>query len=163
MNFMEVMAVYNGSNGDETVAMYRRLETLGPAGVVAMNLFRATKASARAKVYRGGNGRGSYRGQAYEKKDWSIGQLCAAMTAHGEALGIAWGWGRDEGAIGFEDVLYVDLPEGQVSFHCRSRKDGPDYPGEWDQVRKAGPTRICKHVSALLAPMPVARIKETAE
>lgn len=151
MTYDEVMEVYAGSNGDATLAMYKRLQTFGPAGAIAMNLFRCTKASARAKVYRGGNGRGSYRGQAYEKKDWSIGQLCDALTAHGAELGIVWGWGHDPGAPGFEDVLYVMLPcDGQVSFHCRGRKQGPDYPGEWDQVRGAGPTRICKHVARLL-------------
>jgi hypothetical protein len=47
----ECSAIYHGSNGALTVDLYARLEALGPAGIVAMNLFRAAKASERAKVY----------------------------------------------------------------------------------------------------------------
>lgn len=32
-------------------------------------------------------------------------------------------------------MLYVDLPNGQVSFHCPARLGGPNYPGEWDGQR----------------------------
>lgn len=166
MNFMEVMAVYNGSNGDETVAMYKRLEALGPAGVIAMNLFRCTKASGRAKVYRGRGSR-AWRAQAYDKKNWSIGLLAAALAEHAASLGIAWGWGVDELLAKTDDphvhVIYVDLPEGQVSFHTDERRPGPDHPTGWDQVRGAGPTRICKHVSALLTTSPAEVLKEAAE
>ena len=30
------------------------------------------------------------------------------------------------------DVLYIDLPQGQVSFHSTKCLDGPDYPKPWD-------------------------------
>ena len=29
-------------------------------------------------------------------------------------------------------VLYVDLPTGQVSWHCTMRGSGPDYGDDWD-------------------------------
>ena len=57
--------VYRASDGEATKRLYVELELLGPAGVIALNLFRACKNSERAKAYRGGNGHGSYRSQAY--------------------------------------------------------------------------------------------------
>jgi hypothetical protein len=146
--FIDIMQVYDGSNGDATKALYARLEKLGPAGVVAMNLFRACKASARAKVYRGGG----YRGMAYEKKDWSLGNLCQALRKDAEVLNIVWGWGLDPSAVGYEHVLYIEIPGGgQVSFHNARRHDGcPDYPSEWDKVREMAPTRICQWIVKIL-------------
>jgi hypothetical protein len=62
VNLIDVALVYEGSNGDATRVLYARLEALGPIGAIAVNVFRAHKSSARAKVYRGGErGRGSYR------------------------------------------------------------------------------------------------------
>lgn len=145
--FIDIMQVYDGSNGDATKALYARLDKQGAAGIVAMNLFRACKASARAKVYRGGG----YRGMAYEKKDWSLGNLCQALRKDAEALGVRWGWGLDAKAIGFEHVLYIDMPTGQCSFHNARRHDGcPDYHGEWDKVREMAPTRICQWIVKIL-------------
>ena len=40
--------------------------------LLAVNLLRAQKCSERAKQYRGGNGNGSYRDQAYRRKQWSM-------------------------------------------------------------------------------------------
>lgn len=136
-----IKGVYTGSNGDETKALYAELEAMGPAGVIAMNLFRACKCSERAKTYR----RGSYRGNAYDRKDWSLGLLAEALEKHAGSLNIIWGWGFDPRAVNFEHVLYVDLPTGQVSFHCAYRKSGPDYASPWDGVKGAGPDRICRH------------------
>lgn len=140
-----VVRVYEGSNGDATKALYDEVSALGPQGVVAVNLFRANKNSARAKVYRGGiRGRGSYRGMAYDRKQWAMGNLCQVLGRHAGACGITWGWGVDDEAPKFRHVLYVDIPTGQVSFHTESRLDGPDYPGEWDGVRGASVDRICR-------------------
>ncbi len=145
MKYVDIAIVYNGSNGDATKALYAKLEKVGPLGVVAMNLFRALKASSRAKVYRG---RG-YRDAAYDKKAWSMDNLCRVLVAQ-EDLGIEFGWGRDEKAVGFENVLYVDIPTGQMSFHTDRRGDGPDYPGAWDGAEKTGPERICRWCELLL-------------
>jgi hypothetical protein len=146
-DLVEVTAIYNGSNGDATKALYQRLERLGPIGIVAVNLFRACKSSERAKVYRGGG----YRGMAYDRKSWSLNNLCAILDIHSEALGIAWGWSIDEKAVGFEHVLYADIPTGQVSFHNGARLTGPDYGKPWDGVRGASAGRICRWIAALLA------------
>jgi hypothetical protein len=146
-----VRSIYDGSDGGATKALYDQLMNLGPAGKIAMNLLRACKASARAKKYRGGNSRGSYKAQAYDKKDWSIGELCRALRDHCADLGFVWGWARDEKAIGFEDVLYVELPgHGQVSFHNQSRRDGPDYPDAWDGVKGVQDERIIGYAQFLL-------------
>jgi len=61
-------------------------------------------------------------------------RACAALAEHGEALGIAYGWKRDPLAFTNPWVLYVDLPNGQVSFHSPARGEGPDYAGEWDAM-----------------------------
>lgn len=140
--------VYVGSNGDVTKAFYAELEKRGPLGMVAMNLFRAQKCSARAKMYR----RRAHKGEAYDRKNWSMGLLCEALVLYEasrlmasgpfkpnlNAIAFAplvspinYGWKQDPGTPGFEWVLYVDLPQGQVSFHAASRGAGPDYAGEW--------------------------------
>jgi hypothetical protein len=46
--------VYHGSNGGATRSFCVRLEKCGQLGRIAAALFRAQKASARAKVYHGG-------------------------------------------------------------------------------------------------------------
>jgi hypothetical protein len=142
----DVIRVYQGSNGDATQALYARLAALGPIGDVAVNLFRAQKSSERAKVYRGGG----YRGKAYDRKQWSMDNLCAALTEHAPALGVTWGWGLDKGTPVYEHVLYVDLPTGQVSFHTATRGIGPNYPGEWDGVPGHSPDRILRWCGRLL-------------
>lgn len=149
---MNVMEIYAGSNGDATKALYARLEQLGPVGVVAVNLFRAQKASARAKVYRGGvRGQGSLKGMAYEKKNWSLGNLTDTLAQHGDRLGLRWGWQHGPQTPGFGWVLYVDTPCGQVSFHSASRLKGPDYPWAWDGVVNASVGRIIRWCEQLLA------------
>lgn len=145
--FIDLMQVYAGSNGEATKALYHRLAPLGPAGHVAMNLFRAHKASSRAKVYRG---RG-YRGAAYDRKQWSIDNATAILGEHAVKLGIRWGWKVDPKQAYHRWVIYVDLPTGQVSFHTSERGIGPDYLGEWDGCRDQGPTRICQYVQQVLA------------
>jgi hypothetical protein len=150
MTLLDVLRIYDGSDGAATTALYAALETHGPAGVVAVNLFRAQKASARAKVYRGGlPGKGSYRGLAYERKQWSLNNLGTVLGQHATALGLAYGWQFDPETGGFPWVLYVDLPSGQVSFHAPARGQGPDYPGVWDGVRDAAAGRICVWIAML--------------
>jgi hypothetical protein len=93
---MKACDVYAGSDGELTKQYYRELESRGPIGVAAMNLFRAQKCSARAKVYRGGiRGKGSYRAMAYERKSWSMGLLCQALAKYGTQLAIVYGWKED--------------------------------------------------------------------
>lgn len=146
----DVLRIYKGSNGEVTLALYKRLETMGPAGMVALNLFRACKCSERAKVYRGGNAHGRYRDQAYERKQFSIDNLCKILTEHAHALGIVWGWGRDEKQGKHDAVLYVEIPTGQVSFHTEPRGEGPDYPAAWDGARGQSADRICRWTARLL-------------
>lgn len=150
--FSAVTNVYNGSDGDATKALYSRLERFGPAGTIAVNLLRANKNSERAKKYRGGiRGQGSYRGMAYERKSWAMSELAKALTQHGQACGIIWGWGIDHAQDYHNIVLYVDLPTGQVSFHTDRRGAGPDYPGKWDGVRGVSPQRVCAYAARILS------------
>ena len=136
---LDVWRIYEGSDGEQTRALYAELSSLGPIGAVAVNLFRAEKCSTRAKVYRGGiPGKGSYRRMAYDRKTWSLSNLCAVLGSHALELGIRWGWRRDRKSVNFEWVLYVDVPgHGQASFHSPERFAGPDYPGEYDGSRQS--------------------------
>lgn len=147
----DVLRTYEGSDGDATRALFARLGKLGPAGAVAIELFRAQKASERAKVYRGG-GRGgpSYRRMAYDKKQWAMDNLSAALTAHAAELGIAWGWGIDPKQEFHRHVLYVELPTGQISFHAASRDDGPAHPRGWDGVPGRSADRMLRWIARLL-------------
>lgn len=143
----EVLRVYHGSDGDATTALYERLWRLGPAGAIAVNLFRACKNSARAKVYRGGG----YRGAAYDRKQWAMDNLDKTLWQHAGALDLRWGWGEDEKQTYHRWVLYVDLPTGQVSFHTKDRGTGPDYPAKWDGAVDASAGRICRWCAQLLS------------
>ena len=138
---MNAAQVYDGSDGSVTTTYYNDLRKFGPAGEVALNLFRAQKCSARAKKYRGGiRGVGSYKGMAYDRKEYSLRQLCSILAEHGEKLSIIWGWKPDPDVVFGNKtswVLYVDIPTGQVSFHNPKRLDGPRYEGDWDGERKS--------------------------
>lgn len=147
---MNVLEIYAGSNGDATKALYDELVKLGSVGVVAVNIFRAQKASERAKVYRGGNKGGRYRDQAYEKKEWSIGNLVLALLTEAETVKFMWGWGLDAKQAVHKHVLYIDLPTGQVSFHTTARGVGPDYPGQWDGVPGQSAGRVVTWVARLM-------------
>lgn len=130
--------IYEGSDGEATKRLYSDLEKIGPRGLIALNLFRASKCSQRAKVYRGGNSKGRYRDMAYDRKQWSMDNLCAILTQHAEALGIQWGWKQDPAQEYHDWVLYIDLDGfGQVSFHTAGRGKGPDYTGDWDRCRES--------------------------
>jgi hypothetical protein len=130
---VKAIEVYAGSDGKVTTRYYEELQSRGPIGIIALNLFRAQKCSARAKVYRGGiRGQGSFKSMAYDRKNWSMSNLCAVLKEHGEALGINWGWKEDPAQEFHSWVLYVDLPVGQCSFHSATKGTGPDYQGDWD-------------------------------
>jgi hypothetical protein len=154
---MKAVDVYAGSDGAATRAYYARLEQFGAIGRIAMNLFRAQKCSARAKVYRGGvRGGGSFKRMAYERKEWSLAELVGVLEAwrqNGGMPEIAYGWKQDPGVL-FDGepswVLYVDLPVGQVSFHAPARSLGPDYPGEWDRSH-ASEARILRFCDEIIA------------
>jgi hypothetical protein len=142
-----ILAIFEGSNAAATIALYDDLLALGGGGTIGIELFRVQKASSRAKVYRGGG----FRGKAYDKKEWALGNLCKALA---ETATLRWGWKPDPAAEFHHWVLYVDLPNGQVSFHAGHRGEGPDYAGDWDGVRNMSPTRICRYVADLFAQVP---------
>lgn len=145
-----VKSIYEGSDGDATKALYADLGERGPVGHIALNLLRAQKASARAKVYRGGvPGKGSYRSMAYDRKQWAMGNLCTALVMHADALGICWGWKRDLDQPVHDWVLYVDLPTGQVSFHTDHRGAGPDYPADFDGRHESEPRILSFAITVL--------------
>jgi len=147
------LEVFTQNDGDVTKAYYAELAKLGPAGELAVALFRAQKRSSRAKEYR----RGKWRRAAYDVKNWSLGEVDRLLTAHAAELGIAWGWKFDPDTPGFEWVLYVDLPTGQCSFHSSNRLSNKDYSGEWDR-RHHSAERIIRFCDAVSRNNPIAMI-----
>lgn len=152
--YVQVLTIYRASDGEATRALLAELHERGPLGFVVANLLRAAKNSERAKLYHGGRvglfGRGSYRRAAYDRKEWAIGNLDTALLEHAGAAGIRWGWALDPQQACHNQVLYVDTPRGQVSFHTAQRGKGPDYPGEWDGVKNMGAQRICLWAADIL-------------
>jgi hypothetical protein len=133
---MKAIEVFAGSNGAMTRKYYSRLSLGGPIGEIAMNLFRAQKCSTRAKKYHGGiRGVGSFSNLSYDKKAWSLEELCRILGHHSEQFHIGYGWKLDASQPRATWVLYGDLPQGQVSFHSTARYAGPDYAGDWDHQR----------------------------
>lgn len=145
MTLDDILAIYNGSSGAATRGLYAQLEAFAPRGPIAVKLLQACKASERAKKYTR-----RFAAAAYDKKDWAISELCRALVAEPDVVP-SWGWGFDAKAIGFEHVLYIDVPgAGQVSFHTSYRKDGPDYAGGWDGIKAVAARRICRWTEAVL-------------
>jgi len=159
MTLAEITAVYRGSSGDATKAMYAKMEAFGPhgsfdwqIGSIAVNLFRACKTSERAKKYRKGPGHIS---ASYERKDWSVGNAATILTTMEPEPPFPWGWGIDEEMRKKGDphhhIVYFDLPTGQISFHVGARGPGPAYPGQWDRAVGTAPDRICQWCADLFA------------
>lgn len=141
-----VMTVYRASSAEATKRLYDELLERGPVGELAVNLLRACKKSERAKVYRGSQ----YRSASYDGKQWAMNEVCRVLLAHPE-LSVTWGWGADENQDFHKQVLYVDLPTGQVSFHTEQRGAGPDYPGKWDEMPGHSAQRACAYAAQVLA------------
>jgi hypothetical protein len=114
---MNPLEVFEGSDAGQTKALYAKLESLGPIGLVALNLFRAQKCSARAELYRGG----SLKDMANDRKVWALRNLNSSLLKYSKELRIPWGWRRDFNKKALPWKLYVDLPQGQVSFHSTER------------------------------------------
>lgn len=147
---MNAAHIFSKNDGDKTKDLYARLQTLGPAGVVALNLFRACKRSGRAKEYRSGK----WRSRAYDVKEWSLSNLCRELETHAQSLGIEWGWKIDPAQPVHKWVLYVEIPTGQVSFHNEKRLHPRDYAGEWDG-KPLSAERIVRWTQAVLDGLPV--------
>lgn len=142
----KAIEVFKQNSGDVTKAYYAGLSQRGTSGELAVALFRAQKRSTAAKSYR----KGKFRHAAYDVKNWSMSEVTRLLSANASKLGIQWGWKRDAGTPGYEWVLYVDLPAGQVSFHSASRLNGPDYQGDWDR-KKCSTERIIAYCDSIMA------------
>lgn len=142
---MRARQVFDGSEAAQTRKYLSELAAKGCEGAVAAMLFRAQKASTRAKQYRGGQtGRdGIYRSNrdlAYKNKGQALEKLCDVLMTSWPVQ--KWGWGSDNTTVEAPHVLYVDISTGQVSFHSAERFAGPDYRGKWDGIRGVSVDRV---------------------
>jgi hypothetical protein len=82
----------------------------------------------------------------YALKGEELAYLCRLL----KESDVKWGWGRDPACVP-EDVLYIDLPTGQVSFHAypSDRPPHPTYDGQWDGEH-ASQARIVAYCERLL-------------
>jgi hypothetical protein len=144
-----VRECYRGSDGKKTMALFDRLHFSGENGELAILLFRAIKASSRAKVYRGKSDTGeSYRSLAYNKKGDTLKQLAEFLDNAGCGSSV-FGWKIDEHAEHQNRwVFYVELSTGQVSFHSPTRHQGPTFDGSWDRSGESEERiiRFCEEV-----------------
>lgn len=125
----DVIRIYAGSDGADTMALYAFLTAAGPLGAVARDIFRAQKCSTRAKLYK----KRAHKRDAYDRKTWSMGLLADTLIEHAVTLGIPWGWQYDAPREPHAWVLYVQMsPVWQVSYHTGERGKGPDFNGVWD-------------------------------
>lgn len=120
-----------------TKALYTRLEACGPAGQVALNLFRAHRCITQAQNCENGYQHSTtISRKAYERKDWALLLLCRALMNHSLELRIPWGWCCDSRDRRAPWTLRVDLPQGQVIFRNPRRLTGYDYIGRRDNQEK---------------------------
>jgi len=118
-----VRTAYHGSNATATKRLYSRLKGKGIDGEVAAALLRVQKSSSRAKKYRG-----DCKEHSYHRKAECLVKLCETLSR----ANFMWGWAEDTGSVNPRHVLYVELPDGQVSFHAIMRGEGPDFSAPWD-------------------------------
>lgn len=122
-------------DAQNTKIFYARLDRCGPLGTIAAHLMRVQKASYFAKRYRGGTTNGTrYADLSYKRKNDSIDRMCAALAQYAN---MPYGWGRDENQPICRWVLYIELPQGQVSFHAQERGKGPHYLEKWDGAHRS--------------------------
>jgi len=107
----QVRKAYAGSDGQLTLQVCDLLLRRGPSGELAVLLFRALKASKRAKVYR----KRMHRNLSYERKGDAIRLLCEFLDGCDPDC---WGWGIDRQAEGpFRHV--VDVRRAPKEGRCR--------------------------------------------
>lgn len=150
---MTASMVYRTSNGALTTRFYRLLKQRGPWGEIAAALFKAQKASKRAKKYgpyAGVNG-SSFRDLSYGRKGQALKELCDLLEKNFAGADLHWGWKKDGANQLPPWVFYVELPQGQVSFHSHDRFSGPDYKGQWDGMRGASEERVIDFCDSIMA------------
>lgn len=98
----------------------------GHLGEICDALLLAIYSSQNAKA---DTGRGAQ--EYYLIKDDALARLCELLVK--DSCGITWGWcPMETNASSIKWALHIDLPQGQASFHCPERFDGPAYEGRWD-------------------------------
>jgi hypothetical protein len=93
------------------------------------------------------------------RKGKSLSGLCNLLQA--DACGLTWGWAYDGKQEVAKCVLYIDFPNGQVSFHSTDRFAGPNYPGEWDEEHTSE-ERILSFCDGVMRPARRGRRQQTA-
>lgn len=132
-------AMKTGS-GEKVVEFLFELGARAEQGAIASALFRAQNNSSRAKRGRRG------RRDRYSNKNEALAALVMSLDIFKQHK---FGWGYDEATIGYPHVLYVELPQGQVSFHSAKRFAGPIHDREWDSER-ASADRIAGYCDSVL-------------
>lgn len=146
---LSARSVFELNHPEKTKEFYAKISESGGIGFIAVALYRVQKYSMMAKTfpYRGKKGK---RFISYAKKNYRIESLVETLIKYPDA-GVTFGWGIDNKKSKNKWVLYVDLPNGQVSFHTPiGRLAGPDYAAGWCGVIGASERRIFELCDKLL-------------
>ncbi|MGV8120671.1 MAG: hypothetical protein AB2L14_13000 [Candidatus Xenobiia bacterium LiM19] len=76
---------------------------------------------------------GSYGKNQYRLKDLLLQEACRLAK---KQEFYKWGWKKDPECPFYSWILYFEANGEQLSFHCMSRADGPDFPGEWNNIKQ---------------------------
>ena len=104
-------------------SLCRDLDSKGPIGQLASLLFKAEKAAMQAKSYVGKapvSGR-PYRNYSQDRMREMLAKAVSLLDAHAVAMGVTWGWSRNDAPGKPPWILCIDLPTGQVTYRVQER------------------------------------------
>lgn len=107
-----------------------KLREQGDAGLIAELLLRLVVATERRRPHKLARD-----DIASHRRRQVIDGLCRALLVD---MRLRWGWKTDPSRVFDDQLLYVDLPTGQVHFRDSRRGPGPEYAAEWDGTNDAG-------------------------
>ena len=122
-NINKVDYAFCSSDAPASRGLCKELDALGPMGQLASLLFKAEKARMQARSYSGRapvSGR-PFRGYSYDRMREMLAKAIRLLDAHAKAMGIAWGWSRNDAPGKPPWVLSIDLPTGQVTYRIQER------------------------------------------
>lgn len=125
---MKAIEAFNSRDPAVTVSFQNSLLGRGVRGQLAFGVFRAQKRSTVAK----GQRKRKFRREAYDGKQEALVYVDRLLTAN-DGLVDDWGWAKDSQQNYHDQVLYVDLPTGQCSFHSDHSSSAKAYGGKWDR------------------------------
>lgn len=149
-NINKVDCAFCTSDAPASRRLCKELDAMGPMGQLASLLFKAEKAHKQAKSYSGRapvSGR-PYRGYSYDRMREMLAKAIRLLDAHAKAMGVTWGWSRNDAPGKPLWVLCIDLPTGQVTYRIQERHLEADceLESEHELLNSSRITKFCAGV-----------------